>query len=246
MQLIGDIDGALIYDDYGHHPTEIKTTLEGLKKSLNDLLHVYFNLTDIPEHMELDDFAQSFNHADHTIVTDIFSANESNTSEICSSQLVEKNKVTYEKTVQHIKTSKRNHTYDQKINQTRRHHYHYGSREYSSSIERISNSIKHKQRGRPIYKKTHISTEKVTSIQHLGTLDTLIVLDSYDELQQFLKQTPHFYVIGKGSNSIISPACRNIPFIQISSKMEYHNTSRQHTHCKCGSKRQSTHLFCSK
>lgn len=35
MEYRGEINGARIYDDYGHHPTEIKATLEGAKELLN-------------------------------------------------------------------------------------------------------------------------------------------------------------------------------------------------------------------
>lgn len=34
MELIGDVDDILIYDDFAHHPTAINTTLDGAKKSL--------------------------------------------------------------------------------------------------------------------------------------------------------------------------------------------------------------------
>ncbi|MCX6705423.1 MAG: hypothetical protein NT162_03780 [Candidatus Woesebacteria bacterium] len=32
MELIADNNGVRVYDDYAHHPTAIKTTLEGLRK----------------------------------------------------------------------------------------------------------------------------------------------------------------------------------------------------------------------
>ena len=34
MELVGDIDGVKIYDDFAHHPTAIQSTLEGLRNSL--------------------------------------------------------------------------------------------------------------------------------------------------------------------------------------------------------------------
>lgn len=34
MELIGDVDGVLIFDDFAHHPTAITTTLDGAKKRL--------------------------------------------------------------------------------------------------------------------------------------------------------------------------------------------------------------------
>jgi len=34
MELIGDINGVKIYDDFAHHPTAIETTLQGLRKQI--------------------------------------------------------------------------------------------------------------------------------------------------------------------------------------------------------------------
>lgn len=36
MELIGDVSGVLVYDDFAHHPTAITTTLDGAKKKLKD------------------------------------------------------------------------------------------------------------------------------------------------------------------------------------------------------------------
>ena len=33
MELLGEVDGTLVYDDFAHHPTAIATTLEGLRAS---------------------------------------------------------------------------------------------------------------------------------------------------------------------------------------------------------------------
>ncbi len=35
MELRGEINGVRVYDDFAHHPTAIKTTLEGLRKQVN-------------------------------------------------------------------------------------------------------------------------------------------------------------------------------------------------------------------
>ena len=34
MELIGDVDDILVFDDFAHHPTAISTTLDGAKKRL--------------------------------------------------------------------------------------------------------------------------------------------------------------------------------------------------------------------
>jgi UDP-N-acetylmuramate: L-alanyl-gamma-D-glutamyl-meso-diaminopimelate ligase len=35
MELCGEVNGVRVYDDFAHHPTAIKTTLEGLRKQVN-------------------------------------------------------------------------------------------------------------------------------------------------------------------------------------------------------------------
>jgi UDP-N-acetylmuramate: L-alanyl-gamma-D-glutamyl-meso-diaminopimelate ligase len=34
MELLGTVDGIRIYDDFAHHPTAIRTTLDGLRKAM--------------------------------------------------------------------------------------------------------------------------------------------------------------------------------------------------------------------
>lgn len=74
----GEIHQVLIMDDYGHHPTEIKTTLNGIKKAMADRRvialfqpHRYSRTRDC-----LADFGACFEGADEVIVTDIYGAGE--------------------------------------------------------------------------------------------------------------------------------------------------------------------------
>ena len=77
FQFVGERRGIAIYDDYAHHPTEIKTTLEGMKKGYNARIvcifqpHRYSRTRDL---LEL--FPASFNDADIVVITDIYSAHE--------------------------------------------------------------------------------------------------------------------------------------------------------------------------
>lgn len=71
-------NGALIYNDYGHHPTEIKATIKTTKEQYpNHKLFVVFQ-----PHLYsrtkllLDDFATSFDLADEVIIADIYAARE--------------------------------------------------------------------------------------------------------------------------------------------------------------------------
>ena len=36
MELVGKVNGITVYDDFAHHPTAIKTTIEGIKNSIGD------------------------------------------------------------------------------------------------------------------------------------------------------------------------------------------------------------------
>ena len=46
FQKVGEFDGISIYDDYAHHPTEIKATLSSSKSFKTEMLSLYFSRTD--------------------------------------------------------------------------------------------------------------------------------------------------------------------------------------------------------
>jgi UDP-N-acetylmuramate--alanine ligase len=78
FQLIGEVGGIKIFDDYAHHPTEIKLTLQGARLNYPEArvicvfqphrfsrtLHLYKK------------FGEAFGGADLVIVTDIYGAGE--------------------------------------------------------------------------------------------------------------------------------------------------------------------------
>lgn len=75
---------ALVYDDYAHHPTEVKATLQGFRAKYPEgnirvvfQPHLYSRTK-----LLLNDFAQSFNDADEVIVAPIYAAREANDPEI--------------------------------------------------------------------------------------------------------------------------------------------------------------------
>ena len=72
------LNGALVYDDYGHHPTEIKATLVMVKSQFSNrrIVAVFQPHLFSRTKMLLEDFAQSFKNADVVIVTDIYAARE--------------------------------------------------------------------------------------------------------------------------------------------------------------------------
>ncbi len=79
FQKVCEFNGINIYDDYAHHPSEIKTTLssaanaKGNDRRLVAIFqpHRYTRLQGL-----WDEFKQSFNDADKLIVLDVFSAGE--------------------------------------------------------------------------------------------------------------------------------------------------------------------------
>ncbi|MCI8331924.1 MAG: UDP-N-acetylmuramate--L-alanine ligase [Clostridiales bacterium] len=84
---IHDID---VYDDYAHHPTEIKATLNGVKKLGYRKIFCIFQPHTYTRTAELfSEFAHAFFGADQTIFADIYSAREVNTSGITSADLAE-------------------------------------------------------------------------------------------------------------------------------------------------------------
>ncbi len=78
MEKKGEVQGVTIYDDYGHHPTEIATTLEGVRAvSRKGRLVVVFQphrFTRTRDCMEA--FGGAFMAADIVYITDIYSAGE--------------------------------------------------------------------------------------------------------------------------------------------------------------------------
>ena len=77
MELKGSVNGALVFDDYGHHPTEVATTLDGVaKRSPERLFCVFQPHTFTRTYTLMDDFAQSFDSVDRVFIADIYPARE--------------------------------------------------------------------------------------------------------------------------------------------------------------------------
>ena len=87
----GKLNNARIYDDYGHHPTEIIATANSLKnKRYNESWVVFQPHTYSRTKNLLDDFAKALLNFDHILILDIYAARENNTYNITSKDLVEK------------------------------------------------------------------------------------------------------------------------------------------------------------
>ncbi len=88
----GKINGnASVYDDYAHHPTEIKATYNSLSnKKYNKSWVIFQPHTYSRTKTLLDDFAKALIDFDNIIILDIYAAREKNTFNISSKDLVEK------------------------------------------------------------------------------------------------------------------------------------------------------------
>lgn len=80
MEYKGTCNGAAVYDDYGHHPTEVRTTLDGARALGYQRLFCVFQSHTYSRTAELyDRFLHAFDSADRVILTDIYAARETNT-----------------------------------------------------------------------------------------------------------------------------------------------------------------------
>lgn len=85
FQLKGKIDGITIVDDYAHHPTEIKATLDAATNYEHDRLVLVFQPhTYSRTKAFLQDFADVLSLADVIVLADIYAAREKNTYGISS------------------------------------------------------------------------------------------------------------------------------------------------------------------
>ena len=77
FQMRGKEQGITVVDDYGHHPTEIRATLDGARVCGFRKIHVLFQPHRYSRTYHLmDEFARSFMQADSVFVMDIYAASE--------------------------------------------------------------------------------------------------------------------------------------------------------------------------
>jgi len=78
LEIKGEVNGAVVVDDYGHHPTEIKATLQALRENWEDRrIRVLFQPHRYTRTKALfDEFARAFYQSDDLIVLPVYSAGE--------------------------------------------------------------------------------------------------------------------------------------------------------------------------
>jgi UDP-N-acetylmuramate--alanine ligase len=91
FQVKGEFEGVTIVDDYAHHPTEIRATLEAARLWGAQRLIVIFQPHRYTRTLFLmDDFANSFQATDGVYVLDIYPASEKPIPGVTSPRLVER------------------------------------------------------------------------------------------------------------------------------------------------------------
>ncbi|OYD08270.1 UDP-N-acetylmuramate--L-alanine ligase [Paludifilum halophilum] len=73
FQVIGEVDDILVVDDYAHHPTEIRTTINGLKAMERRIVAVFQPQRYSRTHLLMEEFSRSFGEVDELVITSIYS-----------------------------------------------------------------------------------------------------------------------------------------------------------------------------
>ena len=91
FEVLGVKNGFTVADDYAHHPTELKVTLEAaMQMEYNNVWAVFQPFTFSRTKRLFDDFVEVLKIPDHVVLTPIMGSREVNTYGIYSEQLQEK------------------------------------------------------------------------------------------------------------------------------------------------------------
>lgn len=91
FEYIGERNGAILIDDYGHHPEEIKATLKSAREIYPDknIWAVFHPHSYSRTEALFSEFSQSFSDADRVIVLDIYGSARENTGKVSSKDLAD-------------------------------------------------------------------------------------------------------------------------------------------------------------
>ena len=113
FELKGTKDGVTVIDDYAHHPTEIKATLNAAKNYPHNKIYCVFQPHTYSRTLSLfEDFSDSFFNMDNLILADIYAAREKDTGIVSSNMLGDRireknvnciNLHSFDKIVDHLK-----------------------------------------------------------------------------------------------------------------------------------------------
>lgn len=85
------LGGALVFDDYGHHPTEIRTTLKGFKEKYPDKKIIALFQPHLFSRTKLlfKDFSEAFSDVSRVYIAPIYAAREVDEGDISSEMLID-------------------------------------------------------------------------------------------------------------------------------------------------------------
>ena len=92
MEFKGTYNGADVYDDYAHHPDEVRATIESVRASMPEkrLVLAFQPHTYSRTNALFDDFVRELSKSDVVILAEIYAARERNTIGISSAHVAEK------------------------------------------------------------------------------------------------------------------------------------------------------------
>jgi len=90
FEYIGECNGAILIDDYAHHPEEIKATLKAAREIYpeKNIITIFHPHTFTRTKALLSEFSQSFSDADEVIIIDIYGSAREVQGEVSSEELV--------------------------------------------------------------------------------------------------------------------------------------------------------------
>lgn len=90
FEYIGERNGAILIDDYGHHPEEIKATLKGARENYpgKNIIAVFHPHSYSRTEALLQEFSQSFDDTDKVLVLDIYGSAREEAGKVSSQDLV--------------------------------------------------------------------------------------------------------------------------------------------------------------
>ncbi len=91
LEYKGSYNNISIYDDYAHHPTEIRATCNALSnKKYHESWVIFQPHTYSRTKNLLNEFSEALSNFDHIIITDIYAAREANTYGVSSKDIVDR------------------------------------------------------------------------------------------------------------------------------------------------------------
>ena len=91
LEVVGDVRGVVVYDDFAHHPTAVDETLKALRRSVGDRrIWAIFEPRSASSCRRVfqDDFARAFAGADEVVLASIFRSSLPADERLSEAQLV--------------------------------------------------------------------------------------------------------------------------------------------------------------